>query len=55
MATAKLYGLKAADASRILKDVEQAVRSWRVQAKVHRLPRAEVELMDLAFKASMGS
>lgn len=55
MAAAKLYGLKSADASRLLKSVEKAVSAWRVQAKVHRLPRAEVELMDVAFKASMGS
>jgi len=55
MATAKLYGLKAADASRILKGVEQAVRSWRVQAKAQGLPRAEIELMDVAFKASSGT
>jgi hypothetical protein len=50
MATAKLYGLKASDASRILKNVEQAVRSWRVQAKAHRLPGSEIELMASAFR-----
>ena len=50
MATAKLYGLKAADASRILKDVEQAVLSWRAQAKTLGLPRSEIELMAAAFK-----
>jgi serine/threonine-protein kinase HipA len=52
MATAKLYGLKAADASRILKDVEQAVRSWRIQARAPGLPRAEVDLMASAFKVN---
>ena len=52
LATAKLYGLKAADASRILKSVEQAVRSWRVQAKALGLPRSEIELMAAAFRAT---
>jgi serine/threonine-protein kinase HipA len=55
MATAKLYGLKAADASRILKSVEQAVCSWRAQAKAHRLPRSETELMAAAFRAPSGT
>lgn len=51
-ATAKLYGLKATGALRILKGVEEAVRSWRVQAKAHGLPRSEIELMAAAFRAS---
>ena len=54
MATAKLYGLKAADASRILKSVEEAVRSSRALAKAHSLPRSEIELMGAAFRTASG-
>ncbi|MBI5547589.1 MAG: type II toxin-antitoxin system HipA family toxin [Deltaproteobacteria bacterium] len=50
-ATARYYGVKAAQADRLIEAIASAVATWSARAKASRLPRAETELMAAAFKA----
>jgi serine/threonine-protein kinase HipA len=50
LATAKFYGLNAAQAGAILQRVRAAVGQWQTIATNHRLPRAEIELVAQAFR-----
>jgi serine/threonine-protein kinase HipA len=49
VATAGFYDLSTGQADRIIKRVETAVGNWRTVALSHRLPRAEIELVEQAF------
>ncbi|HEY4248480.1 MAG TPA: type II toxin-antitoxin system HipA family toxin [Lacunisphaera sp.] len=49
LATAPYYDLPAAEAGAIVKRLQQVVGGWADVAAVHRLPRAEIELLARAF------
>jgi hypothetical protein len=53
LATAKFYGLNAAQAGEILQRVRAAVGQWQTIATNHRLPRAEIELVAQAFRTAL--
>lgn len=52
LATAKLHGIKAQEASQIVEKLKRSVRAWPTQAKALGLPRSEVDLMAAAFKVT---
>jgi hypothetical protein len=45
------YGLSKIEAETIIKKVREAVQSWRHEATNLEIPRAEQELMAVAFEA----
>jgi serine/threonine-protein kinase HipA len=55
LATAEYYGLSDAQARAVLEQVRHAVSRWQVVAGLHRLPRAEIELLAQAFPAAGGT
>ena len=49
-ATAHYYGVKAAQADQIIREIRAVVATWPKLAKAAKLPRSETELMAAAFK-----